>query len=211
MSLKLPMRTPRTKSGFVDPQSKAVRDGLVQAAKIIRAGGIIAYPTEAVFGLGCDPMNEAAVDKLLALKQRPRDKGLILIAAEFAQLEHFLDPPDAMPLDTIMGTVMSTWPGPITWLIPARAHAPTWLRGRFDTLAVRVTTHPIAAELCRRAGRAIVSTSANVAGGNPARSADAVRAAFGDAVDFVLDGPLGNAARPTEIRDAISGEIIRAG
>ncbi len=180
---------------------------LARAAQLIRAGGIVAYPTEAVFGLGCDPMNEAAIEKLLALKQRPPEKGLILIAAEFAQLEGFLKPLD----DEVMQRVTRTWPGPVTWLIPASTRMPALLRGRFDKLAVRVTAHPLAAELCRRARSAIVSTSANVTDQAPARSAEAVRQTFGAAVDFVLDGPLGGSLRPTEIRDAISGEIVRAG
>jgi len=180
---------------------------LVRAAETIHTGGVIAYPTEAVFGLGCDPLNEAAVEKLLALKQRSPDKGLILIAAEFAQLEAFLKPLD----DALMQRVANTWPGPVTWLVSAKAHVPIWLRGSSNTLAVRVTAHPIASALCRHAGCAIVSTSANLAGQHPARSADAVRQAFGAAIDFLLDGPLGNSDRPTEIRNAISGEIIRAG
>jgi L-threonylcarbamoyladenylate synthase len=184
-----------------------LRRDLVHAAETIHSGGVIAYPTEAVFGLGCDPSNEAAVEKVLAFKQRPRDKGLILIAAEFTQLKPFIKPLD----DATMRRLMNTWPGPVTWLMPAKARAPVWLRGRFDTLAVRVTAHPIATELCRRVGYAIVSTSANVTGQCPARSADAVRQTFGAAIDFVLDGPLGDSIRPTEIRDAISGEIIRAG
>jgi L-threonylcarbamoyladenylate synthase len=177
------------------------------AARIIRAGGLVAYPTEAVFGLGCDPMNEAAVERLLALKQRSRDRGLIVIAAEFSQLASYLEPAD----NHVMQRVMSTWPGPTTWLLAASSGTPVWLRGRFKTLAVRVTAHPVAAELCRRASFAIVSTSANLTGHVPARSADAVKQAFGAEIDFVLDGPLGGSERPTEIRDAISGEVVRAG
>lgn len=185
----------------------AVSSDLARAAEVIRAGGIVAYPTEAVFGLGCDPLNEAAVDRLLELKQRPRDKGLILIAAEFSQLQAFLQPLD----DVVMQCIFRTWPGPVTWLIPASSGAPSFLRGRFTNLAVRVTAHPLAAALCRLTGCAIVSTSANVASRPPARSADAVRATFGARLDFVLDGALGDRDQPTEIRDALSGKIIRPG
>jgi L-threonylcarbamoyladenylate synthase len=180
---------------------------LIHAAHAIRIGGVVAYPTEAVFGLGCDPLNETAVDRLLALKQRPRDKGLILIAAEFAQLECFLKPLDG----AAMQHIMSTWPGPVTWLMPAYNHVPNWLRGQSGKVAVRITAHPVASELCRRAGCAIVSTSANVSGQAPARSADAVRRMFGAEIDFVLDGPLGDSDRPTEIRDAITGKVVRPG
>lgn len=174
---------------------------------MLRQGGIIAYPTEAVFGLGCDPLNEATVDRLLKLKQRSRDLGLILIAAEFAQLQQFLKPLS----NDIMQRVMRAWPGPVTWVMPALDEAPVWLRGRFDTLAVRVTAHPIAAQLCRETGGAIVSTSANVTGQPPAKSANAVRGAFGAQVDVILDGPLGASDRPTEIRDALTGVTVRAG
>lgn len=180
---------------------------LSHAARALRQGGIIAYPTEAVFGLGCDPLNEAAVDKLLKLKQRSRGQGLILIAAEFAQLQHLLRPLS----NDIMQRVLRAWPGPITWLMPALDEAPVWLRGRFDTLAVRITAHPIAAQLCREAGMAIVSSSANVTGQSPAKSADAVRSAFGAEIDVILDGPLGGSDRPTEIRDALTGVTVRAG
>jgi L-threonylcarbamoyladenylate synthase len=178
-----------------------------RAAEIVRGGGVIAYPTEAVFGLGCDPLNEAAVARLLKLKQRPREQGLILLAAEFAQLQGFLNP---VP-EEIMQRVMRAWPGPMTWLMPARHDVPLWLRGRFETLAVRVTAHPIAAQLCHEAGTALVSTSANITGQAPARSADAVRAVFDTRIDMVLDAPLGASDRPTEIRDALTDEIIRAG
>ncbi len=177
-----------------------------RAAQIVRAGGIIAYPTEAVFGLGCDPTSQAAVEKLLTLKQRSADKGLILIAADFAQLEPYLQPLS----DDIIQRVMPTWPGPMTWLIPARHDTLSHVRGQFDTLAVRVTAHPIAAELCRQAASAIVSTSANMAGASPARSAEDARRQFASCIEFVLDGPLGDRQRPTEIRDARTGAVIRA-
>ena len=176
------------------------------AARVVRAGGLIAYPTEAVYGLGCDPRNEQAVQKLLTLKRRPMHKGLILIAADFAQLASFLQP--LLPAD--QAQLAATWPGPHTWLIPARADTPRWLRGRHDTLAVRVTAHPLAAALCRVCGHPLVSTSANFSGRPPARTALAVRRQWGTAIDFLLPGPTGGAAKPTEIRDLRSGQRVRA-
>jgi L-threonylcarbamoyladenylate synthase len=107
--------------------------------------------------------------------------------------------------------VLATWPGPVTWIVPARPFVPAWLTGGRGTLAVRVTAHPIASELAARAGGAIVSTSANRAGRSPLRSALAVRRAFHDDVDLVLVGPLGGADRPTEIRDAATGTTLRPG
>lgn len=184
----------------------ATSERVREAAAVIRAGGILAYPTEAVFGLGCDPDNERALLRLLALKGRPAHKGLILIAWRFDQLAPYL-----APLDQAMRTrILASWPGPVTWLVPARTQVSELLRGTHDTLAVRVSAHPVAAPLCRQAGRAIVSTSANRAGGEPARSLAQARALFGDQVDHYLDGEVDLAARPTEIRDARSGRIIRA-
>jgi L-threonylcarbamoyladenylate synthase len=167
---------------------------------------VIAYPTEAVYGLGCDPLDGAAVSRLLALKGRTAGKGLILIAARFAQLAPFLE-----PLAPALATrVLATWPGPVTWLLPARPAVPPWLRGEHDTLAVRVTAHPLAAALCTAFGGALVSTSANRAGRPPARSPLAVRRAFDGELDVVLHGPLGPGNRPTEIRDGRSGAVVRA-
>lgn len=175
------------------------------AARVVRSGGIVAYPTEAVFGLGCNPRNERAVRKLLAIKRRPAHKGLILIAADLAQLEPFLRP--LAPADH--ARIAATWPGPYTWLIPARHATPHWLRGRHDTLAVRVTAHPVAAALCRICGYPLVSTSANLSRRPPARTALAVRQQMGRALDYVLAGPTGGAAQPTEIRELRTGKLVR--
>lgn len=182
-------------------------DPLQRAAETVRAGGVVAYPTEAVYGLGCDPGNSAAVQRILRLKGRPAAKGLILIAADLAQLQPYLAP---LP-EEMRERVLPTWPGPVTWLLPAAPGTPEWLRGEHTTLAVRVTAHPLAAALCRAAGTPLVSTSANRSGGAPARSAQEVRTLFGGALDFVLEGELGGLARPTQIRDGRSGEVLRPG
>lgn len=176
---------------------------------MIRRGGIVAYPTEAVYGLGCDPLNEAAVGRLLTLKQRPLAKGLILIAAEPEQLNAYID------FSTLNQAgkerVLASWPGPVTWLLPVRSGVPYWLYGQHSTLAVRVTAHPLAAELCRACGSALVSTSANLGGHPPARSLLQLRKQFNARLDYVLAGQLGGRSRPSEIRDAITGDIIRTG
>lgn len=172
---------------------------------VVQRGGIIAYPTEAVYGLGCDPRNEHAVRRLLALKRRRLHKGVILIAADFIQLAAFLQP--LSPAD--QARLAATWPGPFTWLIPTRADVPRWLRGCHDTLAVRVTAHPLAAALCRACGHALVSTSANFTGHPPARSALAVRRQLGKSIDALLPGPTGGMAKPTEIRDLRSSQLVR--
>ncbi len=152
-------------------------------------------------------MNQQAFARLLALKRRPDSKGVILIAADESQLAPFLG-----PIDPAMGArVRASWPGPVTWLMPASEQVPRWIVGRHDTLAVRVTAHPIAAALCRAFGGALVSTSANRSGRPPARSALRTRLLFGADIDLVVSGPLGGQARPTAIIDARDGRVIRAG
>lgn len=184
-----------------------VRAALERAVRVLRAGGIVAYPTEAVYGLGCDPRNRRAVERLLALKRRPRDLGLILIAAGPRQLEPFIRWPDAATRDR----VLATWPGPVTWVLPARFGVPQWLRGRHAGLAVRVTGHPPAAQLCRRFAGALVSTSANVHGRQPVRRAADLPRALRAGIDYVLEGSTGGRARCSEIRDALSGRVLRPG
>jgi L-threonylcarbamoyladenylate synthase len=178
---------------------------IAQAARWAACGGLVAYPTEAVYGLGCDPRDGAAVRRLLELKTRPEGKGLILIAADWSQLA-----PYVVTLDPgRMATIHATWPGPVTWLLPARLEIPRWLTGDHATLAVRVTAHPLAAALCRRWGGALVSTSANRANRSPARSPLGVRRALGAGLDYILVGPCGGAARPSSIRDGVTGEVLR--
>jgi len=169
---------------------------------------VIAYPTEAVFGLGCNPDSESAVMALLALKQRPVEKGLILIAADYQQLQPYLD-------ETRLNAeqkekMFSFWPGPVTWVVPASAATPRWLTGRFDSLAVRVSDHPDVRQLCQTFGKPLVSTSANLTGLPPCRTAAEVHQQFG--ADFpVLQGETGGRTNPSEIRDALTGELIRQG
>ncbi|WP_423063164.1 Sua5/YciO/YrdC/YwlC family protein [Candidiatus Paracoxiella cheracis] len=180
---------------------------LNEAVTCLREGGLIAYPTEAVYGLGCDPFSIDAITRLLQLKHRSISKGFILIAANYAQLEQFILPIDPQAL----AHVFASWPGPVTWAFPTSKETPLWIRGEHRTVAVRITNHPIAKKLCERFGGAIVSTSANVEGHPPMRDEKMLRMAFGDKIDKIVPGKVGGALRPTEIRDAITGEIIRAG
>ncbi|MCW8807453.1 MAG: Sua5/YciO/YrdC/YwlC family protein [Rhodanobacter sp.] len=181
--------------------------GIAAAAALLRSGGVLAYPTEAVFGLGCDPHNRQAFEHVFALKQRPPTQGVLLIAADFAQLERYVEL-SAVP-GSVMQQVRASWPGPRTWIFPRSAEAPDWIAGAHAGIALRVTAHEPAAALCRAFGGALVSTSANPHGQPPARSASAVEAYFGDRLDGLLDAPLGGQLNPTEIRDALSGAIIR--
>jgi len=176
-----------------------------EAVRRFHQGGIIAYPTEAIYGLGCDPLNWHAVEALLLLKQRPVDKGLILVAASFEQLLPFINPLSAPQ----MKPIMASWPGPNTWLLPAADELPFWLCGRHDTLAVRVTDHPIAAELSRACASPLVSTSANISTRKPAHNAHQVHARLGDRTDFILNGPTGGNTSTSVIRHGVTGQVVR--
>lgn len=178
---------------------------LERAARVILGGGVVAYPTEAVYGLGCDPFCYEAVAKILAIKHRSWRKGLILIAADVAQLAPLAE----LPTGSMRSTILESWPGPVTWTLPARPDVPDWITGGRPTLAVRVTAHAAAAALCLRVGTALVSTSANRADRPPLKSALRVRRMLGAQVDYVLAGPLGRLASPTTIRDGRTGRVLR--
>jgi L-threonylcarbamoyladenylate synthase len=176
---------------------------LQRAGRIIRSGGVVAYPTEGVWGLGCLPHAEYAVRQILEFKQRDAGKGLILIAADTAQLAEWVDP--SVDVDSLT----STADHPLTWIVPPAVGVPFLIRGYNEGVAVRVTRHPIAAALCRGARSAIVSTSANISGRPSARSILVLRRTFGHLVDCVVAGPIGSARGPSEIREWHSGETIR--
>lgn len=178
-----------------------------KAVTYLKKGGVIAYPTEAVFGLGCDPFNLNAICNILQIKHRSMDKGFILVAASWEQIEPYLEPIEPPKLSQ----VLATWPGPITWVFPAKPNLPHWIRGKYKTLAVRISDHPIVQALCQLFGAPIISTSANIEGQPPARDYRTTKYNFGDQVDFIINAKVGGRTQPTEIRDALTGEIIRQG
>lgn len=180
---------------------------LMPALRALADGGVIAYPTEAVFGIGCDPLDADAVDRVLRIKGRDARKGLILVAADQAQLAPYLRP----IAPEWQSGLDATWPGPVTWIVPAADWVPRFLTGGRDTLAVRVTNHPLTAELCRHWGGPLVSTSANRSGLPAARTALQVRCRLGPSLDAVVPGRTGGLARPSEIRDMATGRVVRAG
>jgi L-threonylcarbamoyladenylate synthase len=174
------------------------------AAEYINAGAVIAYPTEAVYGLGCDPLNETAVMNLLTLKQRPVEKGLILIASDFSQLAPYLVYDDAL-----LNKALATWPGAVTWIMPTQAWVPTWLTGEHQSLAVRVTAHPIAKALCQQFKAPLVSTSANPSTKKPAVNALQVRHYFGSESVYIFNGDTGSNKTTSAIYDARTGARLR--
>lgn len=187
--------------------SGAGEPGVAAATAALRAGGVVAYPTEAVFGLGCDPHDRAAFERLFALKERPPTQGVLLIGADFTQVTPYIDLA-AVPAEAL-ARALATWPGPHTWIFPRATGVPAWIAGGHAGIALRVTAHPLAAALCRAFGGALVSTSANRHGAAPARSAAAVRELFGRSIDALVDGAVGGLERPTPIHDVISGAVLR--
>ena len=177
------------------------------ATNTLIKSGIIAYPTEYCYGLGCDPMNRNAVQRVLEIKKRRWSQGLIIIASDLRQLVGLID----LSKKDILKEPCLSWPGPYTWLLPTLPRTPKWICGEHNTVAVRITDHPIARTLCRRFGRPIVSTSANRKGRPPIRTTHQLSAEFGNQIDFILKGSVGNTSEPSSMRDATSGEWIRVG
>jgi L-threonylcarbamoyladenylate synthase len=176
---------------------------LRKAARILNEGGVIAYPTEGVFGLGCLPLLEDAVQRILGIKGRHPSLGLILIASSPSQLEPYAFLPADEP--ELAGSLEQ----PVTWILPAKPATPLWIRGRHPGVAVRISAHPVAAALCDAAGSALVSTSANVAGQPPARNSIVLRRRFGHLVDYIVPGDCGPAKGASEIRDYARGTVLR--
>jgi len=175
------------------------------AVHILKQGGIIAYPTEAVFGLGCLPDKAESIKKLLQLKQRPVEKGLILLAADLSQFEPYISPLE----NDVLQKIQSSWPGPNTWVVPASPRTPSLIRGKFQSIAIRVSAHPVVREICLQCNSAIISTSANMTGKNMSYSAFDVRLHFKDQLDYILNAELGNSNSPTTIKDALTDRVIR--
>lgn len=178
------------------------------ATHALRSGQVIAYPTEAVWGLGCDPFNQYAVQRILGLKQRSVDKGVILIAATVAQVEPYLVGLNTEQYQRVVQSWLSGQ-GANTWLVPLTSDIPDWISGIHDRVAIRVSHHPVVQALCLAYGGMIVSTSANPAGAEAARTARQVQVYFADQVSCVT-GEVGESAQPSVIRDAVTGRILRA-
>ena len=175
-----------------------------RAVQLLYQGAIIAYPTEAVWGLGCDPNNQRAVHRLLALKQRPGAKGLILVAASVQQFAILLD-----GLAPALVDKFSSHIGAVTWLVPANKYAAKWITGEHNSIALRVSTHQPVVELCTAFAGPLVSTSANLAGKPPAHWPWQLHRLYGHGLDYIVPGSLGAPGRPSEIRDLMTDKVIR--
>lgn len=179
-----------------------------KAVEVLKSGGVIAYPTEAVYGLGCDPFNGQAVARILKIKNRSKAKGLILVASNWEQIEKFcscLSEPQKKKLSQVDEKK------PITWLIPDYENLiPEWIKGKHKKFALRISTHPVVRELCEAFDGPIVSTSANFSGAPPVKTKIKIFKMSKDQIDFIVPGKLGASISPSEITDIESGRVIRA-
>jgi len=170
----------------------------------LKRGGVIAYPTESCYGLGCDPRNRRAVQRILKLKRRPQRKGLILIASDYHQVVPYIQP--LTPAEQLR--LRQDGAQAVTYLMPAKPSCPHWLRGEHASLAVRLTAHPFAQQLCRSVDSALVSTSANRSGMRAAKTYAECRRMFGKRV-WVLRGRVGKRKRPSTIKAWGGDRIVR--
>ncbi|ETX12512.1 tRNA threonylcarbamoyladenosine biosynthesis protein RimN [Marinomonas ushuaiensis DSM 15871] len=177
-----------------------------ELAHILKQGGVIAYPTEAVWGLGCDPYNEKAVRRILELKSRPEYKGLILVAGEEKELAPWLSLLD----DDAKQRLISKSDTPTSWVVPDTEITPSWVRGEHESVAIRLSQHASVQRLCKAFQGVIVSTSANPAGLPPAMSIDEINIYFGDNIDAIFDASLGKASQPSQVRDIVTDTLFRA-
>jgi len=175
------------------------------ASQALVNGGVIAYPTEGVFGLGCNPNNETAIKSLLTLKQRDADRGLILIAANIDQLSPYIAPLS----NAVRDKLEQSWPGPVTWILPCNDKVSDLVSGGRNTIAARVTAHESVVRLCQSFDSALISTSANLSGEPACVDANTVQSMFGNQLSYVLDLPIGTLQGPTPIYDGLTGRKLR--
>ncbi len=176
---------------------------VMRAAEVLLGGGIIAYPTEGVFGLGCLPDDLPAVVRLLRVKQRDARKGLILIAATSEQLDGWVALPEGRSIPEPDPT------HPVTWIVPAGPRVDPIVRGEHSGIAVRITSNPVAAAICNAVDSPIVSTSANLSGKPVARNRIVLRRQFAQRVDYIVPGDCGPASGASEIRELSSNKVLR--
>ena len=178
---------------------------ILKAVSVLRGGGVIAYPTEYCFGLGCDPQDSQAVEKIVKIKRRAIKQGVLLIAADINQVREYAD----LAISPLEAQILASWPGPITWTLPKQQSVPVWITGEHQSIAMRMTSHAISIELCRQFGQAIVSTSANRHGQSPLMTAQEVEKEMVAEVDFVVHAKVGGATHASTIRDGMTGITLR--
>lgn len=182
------------------------KSSLLYCTQILHSKNVIAYPTESMFGLGCDPTSRKAVTKLLSLKKRSIKKGFILVASDFNQIKMYID--ESRLSKEQIKKLFFYWPGPFTFLLPANSKAPSWITGQFNTVAVRISAHFEIIKLCNFFGKALISTSANITSQPPCMTPEEISESFGS--DFpLLYGKIGNEKNPSRIINIVNGNLIR--
>lgn len=171
---------------------------------MLLGGGTIAYPTESIYGLGCDPKNEVAVTKLLSIKNRSLDMGLILLGSSTRGIDNWLKISNQQ-----MRTLLMPTNKPTTYLIPVTQEAPRWIIGKHSSLALRISTMPIIKALNEMLGCPIVSTSANRHGKQPLQTKEQVQKEFSGLLDYIVEGDCGGFIKPSTIIDIVTGKEIR--
>ena len=179
---------------------------LIRCISALYQKKIIAYPTESMFGLGCDPTSSKAVKRLLDLKKRSIKKGFILVASNYNQIKMYINESQLSVQNKKM--MFLHWPGPYTFLLPANSLVPYWLTGEFNTVAVRISSHSSIIKLCNVFGKALISTSANFANMSPCLTQKDVFKNFGSNFPL-LHGNIGNECNPSKIINIMNGKLIR--
>jgi len=182
-----------------------IGQSIQSAVATVQSGGLLVYPTEGVYGIGCDYRNQSTVLRLLQLKKRKIQQGLVLIASHIDQVLCLIQPLDRLHL----ARALKTWPGHHTWVFPASSLAPKWVTGSHDSVAIRVTEHPTVKALCDHLGHALISTSANISGQVTPNKSQEIQDIWGNQVNYYLDLPLGGANQPSPIRLASDGRQLR--
>lgn len=174
-----------------------------QAVTSLEAGGVIAYPTEGVWGLGCIWTNELAIKEILRLKQRPLEKGMIVLCSQLSDIDEFLLPLTVQDI----AQIEQYYPHPVTWVLPCKLIVSDSVRGQHQSIAVRFSRHPQVQALCAEVGP-IISTSANPTGEAAAMTEEKVRQYFQNQLSYILPGELGGYLTPSEIR-TLDGQRVR--
>ncbi|MDC0948698.1 L-threonylcarbamoyladenylate synthase [Gammaproteobacteria bacterium] len=176
------------------------------AVRAVCQGGVIAYPTESCFGLGCNPRSISGLRQIIALKRRRPEKGMIVLIGDVQDLSQLCPPLDTSTLQMLS----QSWPGAVSFILPARADLPSLLHGGTRCIAVRLSAFEPARRLARAAGGTLVSTSANLSSRPALRYAGEVRRLFGSRLDGLVVGRCGDATRPSRLIDATSGRVLRS-
>ncbi|HCI74939.1 MULTISPECIES: L-threonylcarbamoyladenylate synthase [unclassified Psychrobacter] len=200
-------------------------DSVTQAAKWLKEGQLLAYPTESVWGIGCDAYDEAAVQRILSIKRRPQAKGMIVITDSAERLKPLLEPLEEGQRQQIIKSWQANTDSielqgkqAHTWLLPIpqtlEKTIPPWITGQHQTVAVRVIAHPMIRQLCQQLVDVqnpfglLVSTSCNPSGQPPAMTFTDAYGYFGEQISYLQAETLGYTL-PSQIRDATTGLVIR--